>query len=314
MRWTRRQLAAAPGEAVVAGIRISHADKVFWPSTTGTPATTKLDLAKYYQRVAGRILLHIKGRPLSLVRAPDGILGKRFFQRHIAALDTAGLRHIKIPGERKPYIAADSAEALVALAQVGVLELHPWGCKPNEPAKPGWLVFDLDPAPDVTFDYVIDAANELRERIVQAGLEPFVKTTGGKGLHVTTPVKEGRGQPLTWDIAKRFARQLCQMMEKDSPGKYTTTPVKAARGGKVFLDYLRNDHFATAVAPYSPRARDGAPVAMPLEWAKLRAGLDPKRYRIANTADWLQIRDPWQSLERAALPLADAIAKITSRW
>ncbi|MGQ0740972.1 MAG: non-homologous end-joining DNA ligase [Alphaproteobacteria bacterium] len=296
--------------AAVAGVRLSNPGKELWPKTRNTPAMTKLDLAKYYERLAERILLHIKGRPLSMVRAPDGITGNRFFQRHVLAGSAADFREIRVTGEKKPFLAADTAKALVALAQAGVLELHPWGCKPNGPETPGRLVFDLDPAPDVAFDRVVEAARELRERIAQAGLEPFVKTTGGKGLHVTTPIKASRGQLLTWDIAKNFALLLCQMMVQDSPNAYTTTLSKKARGGKIFLDYLRNDHFATAVAPYSPRAKEGAPVAMPLEWSKLRTGVNPKRFHVANASIWLKAGDPWRDLDRAAAPLGAAIKRI----
>ena len=299
-------------EPEITGIRISHPDKELWPATKTVKAVTKLDLAHFYETIASRILPHIEGRPLSMVRAPDGIEGQHFFQRH-ALPGATHFREIKAEGERKPFVSVDTEEALVALAQAGVLELHPWGSKPGEPETPARLVFDLDPAPDLRFDAVIAAAKELRERVSACGLEPYLKTTGGKGLHVTAAIKGSPRHKPTWPEAKNFTQLLCKLMERDSPKKYTTTLAKKARGGKIFLDYLRNDHFATAVAPWSPRAREGAPVAMPLEWSKLRGGLDPSRFNVGNAASWLKGSDPWKDLDRSAHPLDAAIRKLTAK-
>ena len=300
-------------EPVVAGIRISHPDKELWPATKTSKAVTKLDLAHYYENIASRILPYIEGRPLSLVRAPDGIEGQRFFQRHALTGSEAHFREMKVKGDHKPFLAVDTEEALVALAQAGVLELHPWGSKKGDPETPARLVFDLDPAPDLRFDAVIAAARDLRERVSACGLEPYLKTTGGKGLHVTAAIKGSPRHKPSWPEAKNFAQLLCKLMERDSPKKYTTVLAKKARGGKIFLDYLRNDHFATAVAPWSPRARAGAPVAMPLEWSKLRAGLDPSRFNVGNAASWLKDGDPWKDLDKSAAPLEAAIRKLTAK-
>ena len=298
------------GEPEVAGIRISNADKQLWPASKSTAPVTKLDLARFYETIASRILPHIEGRPLSVVRAPDGVGGQHFFQRH----ELAGpFGTIKVKGETKPFLMVDDEEALVALAQAGVLEMHPWGSKKGEPETPDRLIFDLDPAPDVKFDRVIATAKEMRERLAKLGLELFVKTTGGKGLHVVTPIKGSSRHKLTWPIAKNFAQALCKLMEQDSPHLYTTTIAKKARGGKIFLDYLRNDHFATAVAPWSPRARLGAPVAVPLEWSKLRAGLEPARFHVGNAQSWLKAGDPWKDLGKSAVPLEAAIRKLTQK-
>jgi len=298
------------GEPEVAGVRISNADKQLWPASKTTEPVTKLDLAQFYERIASRILPHLEGRPLSVVRAPDGIGGQHFFQRH-ALVGPFGA--IKVKGETKPFLMVDNKEALVALAQAGVLEMHPWGSKKDEPETPDRLIFDLDPAPDVKFDRVVATAKEMRERLAKLGLEPFVKTTGGKGLHVVTPIKGSQRHTLTWPIAKNFAQALCKLMEQDSPNRYTTTIAKKARGGKIFLDYLRNDHFATAVAPWSPRARLGAPVAVPLEWSKMRAGLDPARFHVGNAVSWLKAGDPWKDLGKSAVPLEAAIRRLTQR-
>jgi bifunctional non-homologous end joining protein LigD len=294
----------------VAGVRLSNPDKQLWPASKTTKPVTKLALAQFYESIASRILPHLEGRPLSVVRAPDGIGGQHFFQRH-ALVGPFGA--IKVKGETKPFLMVDSEESLVALAQAGVLEMHPWGSKKGEPETPDRLIFDLDPAPDVKFDQVIAAAKELRERLAALGLKPFVKTTGGKGLHVVTPIKGSPRHKLDWPTAKNFTQAVCKLMERDDPSLYTTTLSKKARGGKIFLDYLRNDHFATAVAPWSPRARLGAPVAMPLEWSKLRAGLDPARFHVGNAASWLKNGDPWKDLGRAAMPLEAAIRKLTRK-
>ncbi len=293
-------------EAVVAGVRITHPGKVLWPAARNARAITKLDLACYYERIAPRMLPHIAGRPISMVRAPDGITGQRFFQRHVLTGSTARFHLMKVKGEPKPFLAADTTQALVALAQAGVLELHPWGSKKDDPETPARIVFDLDPAPDVGFNAVIAAAKELRVRLSACGLVPFVKTTGGKGLHVMVAVKgTPRGKPV-WREAKDFAKAMCKLMEHDSPKLYTTTLAKNARGEKIFLDYLRNDRFASSVAPWSPRAREGAPVAMPLDWSKVKPGLDPMQFTLGNMQIWLKAADSWKGLDKSARSLEAA--------
>ncbi len=303
--------ASQPGqEAIVAGIRITHPGKELWPAAKGDKAVTKLDLARYYETVAPRMLPHIAGRPLSMVRAPDGITGERFFQRHALMGNAARFHSMKVKGETKPFLAADTVEALVALAQAAVLELHPWGSKKDDPETPARIVFDLDPAPDLRFDAVIATAKELRTRLSTCGLEPYVKTTGGKGMHVTVAIKGTPRHRLAWRESKEFAKKMCLLMERDSPELYTTTVAKSVRSGKIFLDYLRNDRFATAVAPWSPRARPHAPIAMPLEWGKLRAGLDPHIFTVSNARSWLKTSDPWKDLDKSASPLAVALEKL----
>jgi bifunctional non-homologous end joining protein LigD len=291
-------------------VKLSHADKVMWPATERTRAFTKLDLARYYLMAADRMLPHIVHRPISIVRAPDGIEGQQFFQRHVGKGEHYVLP-IKVSGEPKPYLGIAGAEGLAELAQAAGLEIHPWGSKANAPDTPERIIFDMDPAPDVDFSRVMAAARDVRERLQACGLEPFLKTTGGKGLHVVVAVKGSRTKPVTWDGVKTFARDLCTKMAADEPDKYVAVLSKKARTGRIFLDYLRNDRTSTAVAPWSPRARPGAPIAVPIEWSQLRGGLDPKAYNIATADKVLKRADAWKGLAASAGSLASAQSRLS---
>lgn len=296
--------------AVVSGVTITNAQKELWPADAGHAAVTKIGLARYYESAAARILPHITGRPLSIVRAPDGIDGQRFFQRHAPPGTSEHVRPIKVEGESKPFLAVDSIEGLVALAQAAVLEIHPWGSKKNDPEIPARIVFDLDPAPDVPFDQVVQAAKRMRVRLEECGLAPFLKTTGGKGLHVVVAITGSPRKPATWPEAKDFARSLCEAVARHDPDLYTTNMSKRARGGKIFLDYLRNDRMATAVAPWSPRARPHAPIALPLAWKELRTSVDPSRFTVLDATKLLRRADPWKDLEASAGSLHKARATL----
>jgi bifunctional non-homologous end joining protein LigD len=302
-----------PGPPIVMGVTLSHPDKALWPDGGDGAPVTKLELARYLEAVGPRMMPHIKGRPCSIIRTPDGIDGdQRFFQRHLGKGSSALVSEVQVLGDHKPYLQIDRIEALIALAQSGATEFHPWNCQPGQPEVPGRLVFDLDPDEDISFERVIEGALEVKRRLEAVGLVAFCKTTGGKGLHVVTPLKDETGK-VDWPAAKTFAQDICLAMATAQPDRYVVNMAKAKRVGKIFLDYLRNDRLSTAVAPLSPRARPGAPVSFPLTWNQVKKGLDPKAYTIRTAPALLKKTKAWADYCDAERPLAPAIRKLAAR-
>ena len=285
---------AEVAEATHAPIRLTHPQKLL----DAESGLTKQALADYYWAVAEHMLPHIAGRPLSIVRCPEGSTKPCFYQKHVTATLPPGISAVDVPdkktGKPEPYITLSTPEALAGLAQMGVLEVHPWGSRNADLEHPDRLIFDLDPDESLPWTTVTKAAIDVRDRLKKLGLTTFLKTTGGKGLHIVVPIEP----TLDWTTAKNFAHAFVQTMEKANPALYLTKMTKAARVGKIYLDYLRNERGATAVAPFSPRARAGGPVSVPLAWSELASPERPA-FRVATFSEWKsRIRkDPWKSLE-----------------
>lgn len=298
----RRALAqrrAARGKrrrAMFGRVMLTHPDRVYWRDA----GITKEMLAKYYKKIWKRMRPHVAGRVLALVRCPEGAEGQCFFQKHAnLGIPTEFLHLAQEKGEK--IIAIDKLDGLIAVVQGGVLEVHARGSALDDRERANRLVFDLDPGPGAEFSDVKDAARAVRKRMRRVGLKSFVKATGGKGLHVVVPIR-----PAPWDVAKGFARIVAIRMARDEPLRYTANPIKARRRGRVFIDYLRNSREATAIVPYSTRARPGAPVAVPLSWGELSSLKAANRYTVKNLSQRLSKlgADPWAGMGRSrqALP------------
>jgi bifunctional non-homologous end joining protein LigD len=286
----RRRLRVA-----VAGVTISHPERVIYPRQ----GVTKLALAHYYEDIADWILPHLSERPLSILRCPQGLEQECFFQKHPGQAMPRTIPRIEIAEKSgpKPYLFVRRARDLVELVQNGTLELHVWGSRVTDVERPDLLVLDLDPAPDVSWSRVLRAAFALRERLAALGLESFVRTTGGKGLHLVTPLIPTLG----WDEVKAFARAIAEAHAHDDPRRFTADMSKSKRQGRIFIDYLRNGRGSTAIASYSTRAREGATVAVPLSWDELSPAVTSDRFDIENLRRRLDSlpADPWDGFEAA---------------
>ena len=271
------------------GVTLTHPDRVLWPDDD----FTKEMLAGYYASVSPLMLPHIVGRPLSLVRCPDGIKHQCFYQRHFGQGLPSAVKPVAVREEKEPYLAIEDETGLFSLIQFSAIEIHPWGARVEDAEHPDRIVMDFDPGEAVAWPQVIEAAVECRERLKRLGLESFVKTTGGKGLHVVVPVAREYG----WAENKAFARGLASAMAADN-ARYTTTMAKSARKGRIFIDYLRNDRTSTAIAPYSTRSRPGAPIAVPLDWDELPSLPSARHYTLATIGRRLGAmrRDPWAGM------------------
>lgn len=272
----------------VAGVTITHPGRMVDESS----GLTKLGLARYFEAVAPILLEHGANRPLSLVRCPDGTAGKCFFQKHRAPGMGSAIHVAKLDSTHGA-LSVSKTEGLVALAQHSVVELHAWGCTLPDTEHADWLVLDLDPDEKLPFSAVVDGALEARDLLGEIGLESWLKTTGGKGLHVVVPI----ARRYDWDTVKAFAHAIALAMVRRAPDRYTATMSKSARAGKIFVDYLRNSSQATAVLPYSPRARPNATVAMPILWKDVKH-IHPGDFTVANVPGLLKKRrtDPWKGI------------------
>lgn len=265
-------------------VQITSPDRVVYPDA----GFTKLQVAEYYRAVAGRILPHVAGRPLSLVRCPQGLARPCFYHRHRTRGFPPSVRGVTVQQLEGPeeHLVIDDQEGLLALVQFGGLEIHPWGCRADRLDRPDRLVLDLDPDPELPWAAVIEAAQEARERLLGIGLESFAKTTGGKGMHVVAAFEPGP----SWDELGELARSLAAAMVADSPERYLDVMTKKKRRGKIYLDFQRNKPGATSVAPYSTRARPGGQVSTPVAWSEVTPELDPPSFTLATVPGR---RDPW---------------------
>jgi bifunctional non-homologous end joining protein LigD len=277
--------------------RMTHAEKVIDRAS----GLTKQQLADYYEAVADKMLPHITDRPVSLVRCPADSTDTCFFQKHFKPGLPNGTESIDVPdkktGKIEPYVTLSTAEALIGMAQMHVLEFHPWGARNENLELPDRLIFDLDPDEGLGWEALTSAAREVRTRLRKIGLTSFLKGTGGKGLHIVAPIAPEDAHP--WPVVKAFAHAFVRQMEADNPSLYLTKMTKTARKGKIYLDYLRNERGATAIAPYSPRRRAGMPVSVPFSWSVLKEKSMPT-YKTIDFDTWLPAigRDPWAALPR----------------
>ena len=297
--------AASKAGDLIAGVALSHPEKPYFPEA----GLTKGDLARYYVEVAPRLLPHIEGRPLSLVRCPDGWSGQCFYQKHAAGAVNKAVPRVEVRESKGKavYLGADSATALAGLVQWGVIELHPWGSRTPRLDRPDRIIFDFDPDEKLAWKELVIAVGLLRSLLEEMKLVGFLKTTGGKGLHVVLPIRP----TLTWEDAKSFSKAVADFLARTFPDRFIATLAKEKRKGKIFIDYLRNAEGATAIAPYAVRARANAPVATPIEWSELERDVRFDYFNIRNVPERLARghADPWQKFAMTRQTITAAMKK-----
>ena len=291
---------ADSGTSTVLGIRISHPDRLIYPDL----GISKIQLARYYEAIADWIVPHVAGRPLTLVHCPAGLAAPCIYLKHAKAWGPSALRRVKIQEKTKigEYLVADSIEAVVSLAQMGIVEIHTWNSTMEDIERPNRMVWDLDPGPAITWKQVVKAAGVVRAVLKTLGLASWVKTTGGRGLHVVAPVKPARDVSTCLE----FSRDVSEAIVKTDPRLYTTTFAKSSRERKILIDYLRNNRTNTSIAAFSPRARPGAAVSMPIAWSDLKD--PPARWTLTTVPQRLKrLRtDPWARYWACHQELSDA--------
>ncbi len=280
-------------------VQLTHPDRIYWPDV----GVTKQGLADYYSEVWRFAAPFFVRRPLALVRCPEGIDGEKFFQKHVWKGANKEIKFVRDPREptQDPLITIEDLDGLIGLVQGAALEIHPWGSSIDNWERPDIIIMDLDPGEETSWEQVLAAAEEIRIRLNDAGLAAFVKTSGGKGLHVVTPLKP----KAEWPAVKAFTKAIADAMASDTPSLYVSTVTKSKRRGKILVDYLRNQRGATAVAPYSTRARPGAPISMPLSWDELDPAIGAAHFTMANARKRLSTiaSDPWDGFRAAAVPM-----------
>lgn len=287
---TRRAKARAENTTDVASVTLTHPDRILYPEAK----ITKLDLARFYEGIERWILPHLRGRPLTLVRCPEGATAECFYMKHSKVWAPAPLRRVQIREKTKvgDYLIVDTLAALVGLVQMSVLEIHTWNARFERVEQPDRIVLDVDPGPDITWPQVIEAARLVRGVVDALGLESFVKTTGGRGLHVVVPLEPH----ADWEVCLAWSRAVADAIVRQNPATYTTTFAKAGRKRKILIDYLRNNRTNTSVAAFSTRARPHAPVSVPLTWDELSPKLKSDAYTVKTVGRRLaKLRgDPWE--------------------
>ena len=296
-------------DAVVLGTRISHPDRIIYPKL----GFSKLDLARYYERVGELILPHVIDRPLTLVHCPDGLQSACNYMRHRKVWGPGVLRRVTIREKTKigEYLAVDNVEGVIALAQMGVVEIHTWNSTTRDVERPNRLVWDFDPGPRTAWKDVVKSAKAIRALLETLGLQSWLKTTGGRGLHVVAPLVPHR----EWDQCLDFARAVAAALARTDPALYTIAFAKQGREFKILIDYLRNNRTNTSVCAYSARARDGATVSMPIDWTQLKTTLTPERFTVENVGRRSRVdpwKDYWTCRQKIARSAFDAIRRMAA--